>query len=56
MKKATNKLALRHETLRVLAEIDLVRIAGGNPGARLMDTEGPNNTCVIARAPAPAKP
>ncbi|MGH2907177.1 MAG: hypothetical protein ACRDKI_10475 [Solirubrobacterales bacterium] len=57
MKKATIKLALRYETLRVLAQVDLVRIAGagGNPDAQLMDTGGANTTCVVVQA-QPAKP
>ena len=56
MKKSTLKLVIRRETLRVLAEMDLVRVVGGNPDARLMDTEGPNNTCVVQAAALPAKP
>ena len=54
MKKSTFKLALRPETLRVLANIDLAQAAGGsNPNAQVMGTEGPNTTCV---AQAGAKP
>ena len=49
MKKATLKLGIRRETLRVLAELDLVRVAAGGPGARLMDTEDINR-CVAALA------
>ncbi len=50
MKKSTTKLLLRSETLRVLAELDLARVAGGSPG--LMGTEGPNTTCVnVAQLP-----
>lgn len=57
MKKSTPKLALRHETLRVLAGLDLALVVGGNPDAQLMDTEGPNKTCVVAQAPAqPPRP
>ena len=56
MKKSTLKLALHHETLRVLAKVDLVRVAGGNPETQLMDTEGPNNTCVVAKAAPATKP
>lgn len=33
MKKSTLELTIRHETLRALAQLDLVRIAGGNPDA-----------------------
>jgi len=46
MKKATRKLEIRHETLRVLAALDLLRAAAGGPDAALMDTGGPNHTCV----------
>ena len=57
MKRSTLKLAIRHETLRVLlARLDLVRVAGGSPDARLIDTEGsPGNTCVQAAAVVPPK-
>jgi hypothetical protein len=41
MKKSTLKLVIRRETLRVLAEIELVRVAGGgNADAQLLDTGG----------------
>ena len=57
MKKSTLKLAIRRETLQVLAEMDLVRIAGGNPDAQLMDTGGPNTGYQIVQPAAqPAKP
>jgi hypothetical protein len=57
MKKSTLKLALRRETLRLLAEIDLGRIVGGgNPDAEMMDTEGPNTTCVVQAAAQAADP
>ena len=56
MKKSTLKLVIRRETLRVLAEMDLVRVVGGNPDARLMDTEGPNTSCPLVQAAQPAKP
>jgi hypothetical protein len=57
MKKSTLKLVIRGETLRVLAEMDLVRVVGGNPDARLMDTEGPNTGCPLVQPAAqPAKP
>jgi len=46
MKKATLKLVIRRETLRVLAELDLVRVAGGNANA-LAGTEGANTSCPI---------
>lgn len=57
MKKSTLKLSIRHETLRVLARLDLVRVAGGSPEAQLMDTGGsPANTCIQAAIVVPLKP
>jgi hypothetical protein len=61
MKRSTLKLVIRRETVRVLAELDLGRVAGGSPDPRLMDTGGsPANTCaqaaVVAQAVLPAKP
>jgi hypothetical protein len=57
MKKSTLKLSIRRETLQVLAEMDLVRVAGGNPNAQQLDTEGPNTGCQIVQPAAqPAKP
>ena len=47
MKKATLKLRTRRETIRVLAELDLVRVAAGGPDAQLMDTHGDARTCVV---------
>ena len=56
MKKAP-KLVLRRETLRVLAELDLVRVGGGNADAQLLGTEGPATGCQIVQLAAqPAKP
>ena len=55
MKKATLTLTIRRETLRVLSDLDLGRAAGGRADARLMDTEGPNNGCQIAKAAYPVK-
>ena len=68
MKKSTTTLALRRETLRLLTEIDLVCVAGGNAdtggvnnacalvkNAPMMDTEGPNSTCIEAQL-RPATP
>ncbi|MEO7731546.1 MAG: hypothetical protein ABIY55_11275 [Kofleriaceae bacterium] len=46
MKKATLKLGIRIETLRVLGVLDLVRAAAGGPAVRVMDTGGDNRTCV----------
>lgn len=52
MKKAT-KLGIRRETLRVLAALDLVRVAAGGPDVPLMDTGGANNTCVVQALAVP---
>lgn len=51
MKKATIKLEIRRETLRVLAELDLVRAAAGSPDVQLMDTGADNRTCVVQALP-----
>lgn len=48
MKKSTRRLRICGETLRVLAALDLARVAAGGPDIQLMDTGGPNNTCVQA--------
>lgn len=52
MKKATLKLGIRRETLRVLGVLDLVRAAAGGPGpdVRVMDTGDIARTCVAALA------
>ena len=52
MKKATRKLEIRRETLRVLAELDLVYAAAG--ANVQMDTGADNRTCVAAQALADA--
>jgi hypothetical protein len=53
MKKSTLKFAIQRETLRVLATIELIPVAGGEAQARLLGTEGPNTTCVqVAAKPA----
>jgi hypothetical protein len=46
MKKATLKLGIRLETIRVLGSLDLARAAAGGPNARLMDSGDINRTCV----------
>jgi hypothetical protein len=60
MKRSTLKLVIHRETVKVLARLDLGRVAGGGPDPQLMDTGGgANNTCVQAAAVAqalPAKP
>jgi len=55
MKKSTLKLSVRRETLLVLAEMDLVRVAGGNPDARQMDTVNPETGCPFQAAALPPK-
>jgi hypothetical protein len=57
MKKSTLKLLIRRDTLRVLAELDLVRVVGGNPDARQLDTASPETGCPLVQlAGPPAKP
>lgn len=56
MKKSTVKLAIRGETLRVLAELDLARVAGGKPDGQQLDTENPQTGCPLAHPAGPAKP
>lgn len=51
MMKATRKLLLRRDTLRVLAEVDLARVAGGTPNAQIVGTGGPNQSCQVAAQP-----
>jgi hypothetical protein len=46
--KPTLKLAIRRETLRALAQLDLARVVGGNPGAQQLGTEGPETGCPFA--------
>jgi hypothetical protein len=38
MKKTMLKLGVRRETLRVLAKLELARVAGGKPDAEMIDT------------------
>ena len=47
MKKAMLKLGIRHETIRVLGSLDLVRAAAGGPEAKLIDTGDIARTCVV---------
>lgn len=50
MKKTTLKLAIRRETLRVLAGMELALVAGGgNPDAQLLDTGNAGTGCVNAQ-------
>jgi hypothetical protein len=46
MKKATLKLGIRRETLRILGALDLVHAAAGGADVRVMDTGDINRTCV----------
>lgn len=48
MKKSTRKLVIRRDTLRALAQLDLVRVAGGNPDALQLGTGGPETGCPYA--------
>jgi len=54
MKKATLRIGIRRETIRVLSELDLGRVAAGGQDAQLMDTEGDNRTCVVRANPGNA--
>jgi hypothetical protein len=56
MKKSTLKLVIRRETLRVLAELELVRVAGGNQDAQQFDTGNAGTGCPLVQAALPAKP
>ena len=57
MKKSTLKLVIRRETIRALAQLDLVRVAaGGNPDAQLAGTVNPETGCPFVQAAQPAKP
>jgi hypothetical protein len=51
MKKATLRLGIRRETIKVLAELDLARAAAGGPDAQLMDTGDIARTCVVQAVP-----
>lgn len=54
MKKPT--LQLRRETLRVIGQLDLARVPGGNPDAPQIDTGGPGTGCpYIPAATLPPK-
>ena len=54
MKKATLRFGIRRETIRVLAELDLMRVAAGGPDAQLMDTGDIARTCVVQAKPGNA--
>ncbi len=54
MKKATLRIGIRRETIRVLSELDLVRVAAGGPDAQLMDTHDIARTCVVQANPGNA--
>lgn len=49
MKRSTLKLEVRRETLRVLAELELIRVAGGNLAAVAVDTGNAGTGCPNAR-------
>ncbi len=53
MKRSTLKLATRRETLRVLAGLELVHVAGGNPDAQQLGTVGPATGCPLVQAVKP---
>jgi hypothetical protein len=45
MKRSTLKLTICRETLRVLAVMELAHVAGGDPGAQLIDTGNAGTGC-----------
>jgi hypothetical protein len=53
MKKSTLKLAIRRETLRALAQLDLARVAGGKPDGRQLGTDSPETGCPLQAAAPP---
>lgn len=53
MKKSTRKLTIRRETLRALAQLDLVQVAGGNPDAPRLGTDNPETGCPLQAAAPP---
>lgn len=57
MKRSTLKLVIRREALRVLTELALVRVAGGNPDAQQDGTGNAGTGCPFVQPAAqPAKP
>jgi hypothetical protein len=55
MRRSTRKLAIRSETIRAIARMDLVLVAAG-ANTQLADTEGANKGCLLqAAATEPAK-
>jgi len=57
MQRSTLKLVIRRETIRTLAQLDLVRVAaGGNPDAPLAGTVNPETGCPFVQAAQPAQP
>jgi hypothetical protein len=56
VKKSTLKLAIRRETLRTLAQLDLARVAGGEPDVPQLDTVNPETGCPYQAAALSAKP
>jgi len=55
MKKSTLKLTMRRETLRALAQLDLARVAGGDPDAQQAGTGGAATGCPYGQAVLPPK-
>jgi hypothetical protein len=53
MKRTTLKLVIRREALRVLAELDLARVAGGNPDVQQLDTVNPETGCPLGHPAVP---
>jgi hypothetical protein len=55
MKKSMLKLTIRRETLRALAQLDLVRVVGGSPDGLQAGTGGPETGCPYVQAVLPPK-
>ena len=51
MKKATRRIGIRRETIRVLSELDLGRVAAAGLDVQLMDTHDIARTCVVQATP-----
>jgi hypothetical protein len=50
MKKSALKLAIRRETLRALAQLELLHVVGGNPDALQQDTGNAGTGCPFVQA------
>jgi hypothetical protein len=53
MKRTPLKLVVRREMLRMLVELDLARVAGGNPDVQKLDTASPETGCPLGQPAVP---